>query len=102
MFAEITVYWCLAFQIKDRDDFNPHSNGGGAVANYVKAHPGICGISDPEIVEVTMEECQQHSVLYYVPQWEAHHPGKMALGAPCSEYDPHRLDIRPEDQRATQ
>ena len=94
----IVVYSCLASA--PLDDFNPHMVG--AVQAFVASHPGVCSADPPLILEadVSLEECQIRGVAHFMPDWQAAHPDRVYLGAPCFVHTPEPLELRALPQSA--
>lgn len=79
MMVVIVVYSCMAGF--SHGGFNPHQIN--AADHYIDAHPGICEREPPTPVDVSLEECQSHAFLGWLPSWGAANPDRIWLGARC-------------------
>ena len=82
----IIVYSCIASA--PLDDFNPHQINAAQI--YTKAHPGICRVDPPVVLEndMTLEQCQSRAMLQIMPGWITGHPDRVWLGAKCENHEP--------------
>ena len=82
----IIVYSCIASA--PLDDFNPHQINAAQI--YTKAHPGICRVDPPVVLEndMTLEQCQSQAMLQIMPGWMTEHPDRVWLGAKCENHEP--------------
>jgi hypothetical protein len=73
-----------------------------AVQAFVASHPGICSADPPLILQadVSLEECQTHGFLHFMPGWIKDHPERVYLGSPCIVHTPEPLVIHALPQNA--
>jgi hypothetical protein len=91
--VQIVVYWCTL--TAPMDSFNPHQLN--ASLKFVRENPATCREEPAQLLEagVTVEQCQSHNMLYYMPGWLQEHPNTLYLGARCEVHRPEPLEIYP-------